>query len=207
MACPLALRFRLRSLPLETASPIDQMTYRFVFSYDLWEEKFAVTRLEPSPRAISHLSAAAAEAWCLDSLMIPTGNLPADRPFWVSLTYRAESPGQRGVSDNSGLTLGGLVDIFSRRNQRQPVSGSRNAGPFRLIRSSEKMNRLRNRLILVFLAATIVPLIVTLFIMTSLLERSLSFATTDELDRLSKSLEEIGQGILPAGARNSSEGC
>ena len=55
------------------------------------------------------------------------------------------------------------------------------------------MNRLRNRLILVFLAATIVPLIVTLFIMTSLLERSLSFATTDELDRLSKSLEEIGR--------------
>ena len=113
-------------------NPIDQMTYRFVFSYDLWEEKFAVTRLEPTPRAISHLSAAAAEAWCLDSLMIPTGNLLADRPFWVSMTYSAEA-GQRGVSDNSGLTLGGLVDIFSRRNQRQPVSGSRNAGPFRLI--------------------------------------------------------------------------
>jgi nitrogen fixation/metabolism regulation signal transduction histidine kinase len=55
------------------------------------------------------------------------------------------------------------------------------------------MNRLRNRLILVFLAATIIPLIVTLFIMTSLLERSLSYATTDELDQLSKSLEEIGR--------------
>jgi nitrogen fixation/metabolism regulation signal transduction histidine kinase len=55
------------------------------------------------------------------------------------------------------------------------------------------MNRLRNRLILVFLAATIIPLIVTLFIMTSLLERSLRFATTDELDQLSRSLEEIGR--------------
>jgi hypothetical protein len=55
------------------------------------------------------------------------------------------------------------------------------------------MNRLRNRLILAFLAATIVPLIVTLFIMTSLLERSLSFAATDELDRLSRSLEAIGR--------------
>src|ERR1044071_1604567 len=55
------------------------------------------------------------------------------------------------------------------------------------------MNRLRNRLILAFLAATIIPLIVTFFITTSLLERSLSFATTDELDRLSRSLEEIGR--------------
>ena len=55
------------------------------------------------------------------------------------------------------------------------------------------MNRLRNRLILVFLAATIVPLIVTVAIMTSLLERSLSYATVDELDRLSKSLEQIGR--------------
>jgi two-component system nitrogen regulation sensor histidine kinase NtrY len=55
------------------------------------------------------------------------------------------------------------------------------------------VNRLRNRLILVFLAATIVPLIVTVAIMTSLLERSLSYATIGELDRLSKSLEQIGR--------------
>ncbi len=55
------------------------------------------------------------------------------------------------------------------------------------------MNRLRNRLIIVFLASTIIPLIVTLGIMTSLLERSLSFATTAELDQLSKSLEELGR--------------
>ena len=50
------------------------------------------------------------------------------------------------------------------------------------------MNRLRNRLIAAFLAATIIPLVATVFIMTSLLERSLSYATTEELDRLSESL-------------------
>jgi len=55
------------------------------------------------------------------------------------------------------------------------------------------VNRLRNRLIVVFLASTIIPLLVTLGIMTSLLERSLSYATTGELDRLSKSLEELGR--------------
>jgi nitrogen fixation/metabolism regulation signal transduction histidine kinase len=52
------------------------------------------------------------------------------------------------------------------------------------------VNRIRSKLILVFLAATIVPLVATVYIMTSLLERSLSYATTEELDRLSESLHQ-----------------
>ena len=48
-------------------------------------------------------------------------------------------------------------------------------------------------MILAFLAATILPLLVTVWIMTSLLERSLSFATTEQLDRLSTSLQETGR--------------
>ncbi len=55
------------------------------------------------------------------------------------------------------------------------------------------MNRLRNRLILIFLAATLVPLGVTLWITTSLLERSLTYTSTRELDELSKSLEKTGR--------------
>ncbi len=55
------------------------------------------------------------------------------------------------------------------------------------------MNRLRNRLILVFLAATLIPLGATLWITTALLERSLGYASTRELDELSKSLEKTGR--------------
>lgn len=51
------------------------------------------------------------------------------------------------------------------------------------------MNRLRNRLILAFLVATILPLAATIWITTSLLNRSLGYATTGELDRLSRTLE------------------
>ncbi len=51
------------------------------------------------------------------------------------------------------------------------------------------MNRLRNRLIAAFLAATVLPLAATIWITTSLLDRSLGYATTDELDRLSRTLE------------------
>jgi two-component system nitrogen regulation sensor histidine kinase NtrY len=55
------------------------------------------------------------------------------------------------------------------------------------------MNRLRNRLILAFLAATVIPLAATLWITTSLLDRSLSYTTTRELDQLSKSLEQTAR--------------
>jgi nitrogen fixation/metabolism regulation signal transduction histidine kinase len=51
------------------------------------------------------------------------------------------------------------------------------------------MNRLRNRLIAAFLASTLVPLGATVWITTSLLDRSLRYATTGELDRLSRTLE------------------
>ena len=46
------------------------------------------------------------------------------------------------------------------------------------------MNRLRNRLIAAFLASTLLPLAATVFISTTLIDRSLRYATTGELDRL-----------------------
>jgi signal transduction histidine kinase len=52
------------------------------------------------------------------------------------------------------------------------------------------VNRLRNRLIAAFLAATVLPLAATIWITTSLIDRSLGYATTGELDRLSRTLEE-----------------
>ena len=51
------------------------------------------------------------------------------------------------------------------------------------------MHRLRNRLIVAFLVATVLPLSATIWITASLLDRSLGYATTDELDRLSRTLE------------------
>ena len=48
---------------------------------------------------------------------------------------------------------------------------------------------LRGRLIVAFLASTLLPLAATVWITTSLLERSLGYATTGELDRLSRTLE------------------
>jgi nitrogen fixation/metabolism regulation signal transduction histidine kinase len=48
---------------------------------------------------------------------------------------------------------------------------------------------LRSKLVLAFIIATLMPLGATIWITTSLLERSLGYATTEELNRLSRTLE------------------
>ncbi len=62
------------------------------------------------------------------------------------------------------------------------------------------MNSLRNKLILVFLAGTLVPLGAMLWITTWLLRESLNYAATDDLDQLSRSLEQTAR-LLYQGAR------
>jgi two-component system, NtrC family, nitrogen regulation sensor histidine kinase NtrY len=53
------------------------------------------------------------------------------------------------------------------------------------------VDRLRNRLIAAFLVATMVPLAATIWIATSLIDESLDYATTTELDTLSRTFEQV----------------
>jgi nitrogen fixation/metabolism regulation signal transduction histidine kinase len=55
------------------------------------------------------------------------------------------------------------------------------------------VNRLRNRLILIFLAATLAPLLATVWITSAGSQYLLDFSTTGELDAISKSLEQTGR--------------
>ncbi|MCW5979061.1 MAG: HAMP domain-containing protein [Bryobacteraceae bacterium] len=55
------------------------------------------------------------------------------------------------------------------------------------------MKRLRNRLVLAFIATTAIPLAATLWITLSLVERSLSLDTAREVDELSRSLERAAR--------------
>lgn len=57
------------------------------------------------------------------------------------------------------------------------------------------MTSLRARLVAVFLAATLVPLAVTVWITLTLLEHSLTLASTHELDDLSRSAEVAGRSL------------
>ncbi len=89
---------------------------RFVVSYALWEEKFSVTQLGSSPRTLEGLSAAAAEAWCLNQLVIPTLNMAPDRYYWLRFNLRTGNPRDFAAEDEAGISFHRLIEILSRKN-------------------------------------------------------------------------------------------
>jgi hypothetical protein len=107
----------------------------FVLSYDLWEEQFAVT-LAGTTRSISHQTAVAAEAWCLEQLTVPVsalGSLGRERPFWIRLEYLVRDGGSAPPGgDDAGFTLRALIEALSRRRKDNVWTHAIEAGPFRL---------------------------------------------------------------------------
>jgi hypothetical protein len=125
--------FQLTARPDRAGKLLGRAVEHFSVSYDLWEEKFAVTKLGGSPKTVSHLSAAAAEGWCIDNTLMPIGVLPPDGSFWLRLDYRAEEPTNAAdPADSSSFSLSSLVDIFSRRARGEQVHGTEEVGPLRL---------------------------------------------------------------------------
>ena len=108
----------------------------FVLSYDLWEERFAVTLVGTPQKSVAYLTSAAAEAWCLDQLKVPVatlGRLGIDVPFWIRLEYRIpDAEPAPAQNDDAGLTLRGLIDALSLRRQEAPRPQVIEAGPFRI---------------------------------------------------------------------------
>jgi hypothetical protein len=106
----------------------------FVLSYDLWEERFAVTRVGPPARSASYLTSVQAETWCLEQLTVPTtalGSLGRDVPFWIRLEYRILGDNS-GTGDAAGFSLRTLIDALSSRRKATEWAHAIEAGPFRL---------------------------------------------------------------------------
>lgn len=108
----------------------------YALSFDLWEERFAVTRIGAPARSISHRTAKSAEAWCLENLTIPLtalSRLGRQAPFWIRLGYRLQDAASapEGNGDD-GLTLTTLIDRLSRRRDQRETGKTVEAGPFRL---------------------------------------------------------------------------
>jgi hypothetical protein len=123
--------FKIGITPNRYSKPTTVTSYRFVISYDIFEEKFAVSRIEPNPRSITHLSEAAAQLWCLDSIALSTTGLPADQSFFVTMEYQTVE--QKPATTDSGESLiGQLIDVFSRKAQREESHGTIMGGPFNL---------------------------------------------------------------------------
>jgi hypothetical protein len=114
----------------------------FALSYDLWEERFAVSTVGTRSQSVSHLAQAAAEAWCVDQLTIPLnalGALGRDVPFWVRMEYHILDAELTPDSAAAGYSLQTLIDLFSRRKKTPSTSSGPGessppvleAGPFR----------------------------------------------------------------------------
>ena len=113
---------------------VAQAQPRFGVSYDLWEERFAVTRTD-QPRSLSHVTARDAEAWCLEQAAIPVAAISprSAAPFWIRLAYRLIDEERRTADEaGAGLTLRGLIDRLSRRQSADTWSDTIVSGPLRL---------------------------------------------------------------------------
>ncbi len=117
-------------------SAVAHSRHTFVLSYDLWEERFAVTQEGVPPQSISHMTSRTAEAWCLERLTVPVsalGRLGRAAPFWIRLQSRIQGvDSQPPADDGDAFTLRGLIDALSRRRKPDESTQSIEAGPFRL---------------------------------------------------------------------------
>ena len=122
-------------LPAPGKSPAAATRRIFAVSYDLWEERFAVTTVEKGAQSVSHLALAAAEAWCVEQLIIPVnalGTLGRDVPFWIRLEYRILDGDATSTPADLGYTLQALIEALSRRRKTDSSPRTLEAGPFRL---------------------------------------------------------------------------
>ncbi len=90
---------------------------RFVLSYDVWEEKFSVARMRSTANSALHLSASAAEAWCVSRFQVLTAGLPQDKPLWVRIDVRANEGRDKRLNNSEpddSFSLGALIDLFGR---------------------------------------------------------------------------------------------
>lgn len=127
--------FEMTILDKAQGAAVTQNRQSFVLSFDLWEQRYAVTRTGAAPRSISHLTARDAEAWCVENLSIPLtalGRFARELPFWVRLEFRVQDQPPSPADTESPFALRTLIEVFSRRGSQQALDRSFVAGPFRI---------------------------------------------------------------------------
>ena len=113
---------------------------RFVFSYDLWEERFSVAQLtargsRSARTTVTNLTAGAAEQWCIDRVGLSFAGLDRSRSYRLRLEVRADGPRRRERVDPATeppVSLATLIDLFSRPATDRQRAWVTESDPFRL---------------------------------------------------------------------------
>jgi hypothetical protein len=127
-------------------SVLDRALVRFVVSYDLWEEKYSVTKLASSGslrsgaagrsrehRSVSHLTAEAAETWCIDNISVSTGGIDPKRQLWLRLEVRTADPrDSTPLIGETGISISRLIELFSHPPRSGQQRWTVESGPIRL---------------------------------------------------------------------------
>jgi hypothetical protein len=108
---------------------------RFIVSYDIWaEDKFSVTKPGLNGRSAANLAAPAAEAWCLENMVLGVLGIAPDRPFWLRLEMRtADQKDLSSVLAEPGISLRNLILLLGRKPGSGDPLWTRDAGPMRLV--------------------------------------------------------------------------
>jgi hypothetical protein len=117
----------------------DSLT-RMTVSYDVWEEKFKVVLADMvehrSATNLTHtnLTQTQTEAWCMENLAISALGLEPHQPFWLHFDLRTVSDRDLpAVTGDGGISIRGLIDLFSRKAGAGEYRWQLDAGPLRLI--------------------------------------------------------------------------
>ena len=114
------LDFQLTIAAGSKTNVVTRALERFTISYDVWQERFSVTRLRDFHKSSLNLSANAAETWCLDNIFIPASSLPEGRELWARLEIRSVEPSpQVSGAPTPNISLATLIEIFSRNPRPQ----------------------------------------------------------------------------------------
>src|SRR5579884_1295057 len=124
--------FQLTLSTVPRGFPLERALDRFVISYDLWEERFSAVEMRGARKTASHLTPAAAESWCIGQMGVGESAAPAGSQLWLRLEVRAEDSAPVSPIGDSGLSLTGLIEIFSRSAPAQTQKWIAETQPFRL---------------------------------------------------------------------------
>jgi hypothetical protein len=102
-------------------TPFRHAPQRFYVSYDIWEGRFKVTIPGATPESRLGLTAAQAEAWCMDNMTVSALGLAPDRDFWVRFDLRTADPkDMASIVSETGISISGLIEFFSRKPDGEP---------------------------------------------------------------------------------------
>ena len=102
-------------------TPFRHAPQRFYVSYDIWEGRFKVTIPGATPESRMGLTAAQAEAWCMDNMMVSALGVEPNREFWMRFDLRTADPkDMASIVSESGISISGLIELFSRKPDGEP---------------------------------------------------------------------------------------